>query len=274
MATSTASLAHDNASDANFRAWASFISNLFNAGGWVKESIAGTIDLTTIVAPNTTNQSKGFEVWRTNDGATNWYVKIEYGSGSAAGVPAIWITMGVGVDGSGNITGQASTRTQFTHSSNAGPFNCYGSAGAGRIVFVLATHASTSVGFGINIERALLSNGSEDPDLLLLSAWYNNTSNSVALPRTGGIPPFQAMNSAVPLNTNIDFGGDKGVILWFGQKGGLTNAYTNILGFHSGTIGVEQDFTINHNGSSKAFKSTNAVPKPTSSTYYMLIRYE
>lgn len=274
MATSNASLAHDNASDANFRAWASFISNLFNAGGWVKQSISGTIDLTTVVAPNTTNQSKGFEVWKTNDGATDWYVKIEYGSASGATIPAIWITIGVGVDASGNITGQASTRTQFSNNSNAGPLNAFGSASTGRITFVIGCHGTTSYGFGVNIERALLSNGSQDPDLILFAFWGGNTSSSVALPRTGGVPAFQAWNSAIPLSTNISYGGNTGVILWFGQKGGLTNPYTNILGFHSGTVTVENDLTISHNGSSKAFKSLNVHPRPINAAYNMLIRYE
>lgn len=130
MATHIATTVFDNSSDANFRTWGKLISDRFAAFGWVKGTDTGQIDWATVLAPNTTNQARGYEIWRMADAlqaTAPCFMKIEYGSSSPLTRPSFWFTFGTGSDGAGNLTGNTIARvqmavaltvtnnTQFTH---------------------------------------------------------------------------------------------------------------------------------------------------------------
>lgn len=103
-----------NASDAEFRKWGKAISDGFAAAGWVKH---GTdIDWATVATP-TGAGAKGYEIWRMNDAlqaTAPVFLKIEYGEGTTTDRPQIWLTLGNGADGGGNIT-LANAQTPVRH---------------------------------------------------------------------------------------------------------------------------------------------------------------
>ena len=104
-----------NASDAYFRDWGSSYSAAIGTVGWIQTSDTGQINWTTVTMPTGINQSRGYEIWRMNDAMQSTYpvfMKIEYGSGSAINNPSIWVTLGTGTDGAGNLTGQVGSRLQ------------------------------------------------------------------------------------------------------------------------------------------------------------------
>lgn len=96
--------------DAIFRTWGKGLSDAIQAVGLVKTADTGQINWLTVSAP-TTNQIRGYEIFRFNDAlqATSpIFIKISYGSGiygvGPTNCPHIKTEVGKGSDGSGNLT--------------------------------------------------------------------------------------------------------------------------------------------------------------------------
>ncbi len=180
MATATTSLICYNDTDANFRAWGSWISGRFSEFGWVQTADSGQINWTTVLKPAAINTAQGYEIWRMNDAlqATSpCYVKIEYGSTGAANYPGIWLTVGDGSNGSGTITGSPVARRQFGYNAANASLACHASGDTNRIAFLLwhngATPTSAYQLFGI--ERSHDASGNDTAAGLLVLACENGT---------------------------------------------------------------------------------------------------
>lgn len=117
MAVQTLNL-YPFASDTTFfRSWGSAISTALNAVGLVKTADTGQIDWTTVQGTTTTNQKRGYEIWRFADSlqATRpVFIKLEYGSGANTTNPQIWLTVGTATDGAGTITAHPSFPNSVT----------------------------------------------------------------------------------------------------------------------------------------------------------------
>lgn len=112
-------ITHTN--DAQFRAWGSEIAAKLLALGLVQTADTGQINWGSVTRPGT-NTAAGYEIWRFNDtlqGSAPIFFKIEYGTGSSANNPATWLTVGTGSNGSGTITGTATTRVQCSTTASA-----------------------------------------------------------------------------------------------------------------------------------------------------------
>lgn len=112
-------ITHTN--DAQFRAWGSELSARLAAIGLVQTANTGQINWVTATRPGT-NTAAGYEIWRFNDslqGTAPIFIKIEYGTASSANSPGTWITVGTGSNGSGTITGTATTRIQCSTNFSA-----------------------------------------------------------------------------------------------------------------------------------------------------------
>src|SRR5262245_813211 len=119
MSTNNYSTVLEHSSDATFRAWGSALAAALAAVGLTQTSDTGQINWTTVTRPGTSTAA-GYEIWRFNDtlqATAPIFLKIEYGTGTTALAPTMWITVGTGSNGSGTITGQSSTRTQFGRNS-------------------------------------------------------------------------------------------------------------------------------------------------------------
>lgn len=153
MATSVQSSTWTNDTDADFRAWGSAVSSGIAAVGLVKVPDAGTVNWLTAVAPTGNGMSVAFEIWRFDDALQPThpvFIKIEYGS-LARSSPCMWITVGRGTDGAGQLTGilaprrqcQGSTTTSSNSSSSIEPIYC--SSDGSNICVVARNTGTTSV---------------------------------------------------------------------------------------------------------------------------------
>jgi len=157
MATHSLSFAPQVTTDAEFRIFGKFISDIF---GLSFSQIYSNINWTTITRAGISTVA-GKEIWSSNDaggGLNNFYVLVEYGQGANANYMCIWLTVGWSHDGAGNLTGVTTTRQECRQGAqSATPITNYGSADAGRCRGVINSSIS-SVAVCFSIER-LKENG-------------------------------------------------------------------------------------------------------------------
>lgn len=163
MATSNQTLTLSaTITDAEFRAVSQFIANTMETGGIIKTSDTGQVNLTTMTFPVANYTAAGYEIRRFSDAlqaTAPIFMKIEYARGGGANFFDIFLTLGTGSDGAGNITGIKYSRTQLNLATNFTSSSCLISAGASWVIFMLGTNSS---GLGVfSLERAKTSTGAD-----------------------------------------------------------------------------------------------------------------
>lgn len=126
MATSFTNTPIAHTSDATFRTWGSELSGQLSSVGTASGCLTqtadtGQINWATVTRPGSLGVG-GYEIWQLTDSlgvSAPVYIKLEYGTGSGTTTPMVWITVGTGTNGSGTITGSATTRA--TAGGNAVP---------------------------------------------------------------------------------------------------------------------------------------------------------
>lgn len=110
MTTKVMYATFNHSSDVAFRAWGVELSAAFDTVGLSKTADTGQINWNTVTRPGI-NTAAGYEV-RVLPGTNPLYLKIEFGTGSVATYPALFVTVGRSSNGTGSLTGQTSTRNQ------------------------------------------------------------------------------------------------------------------------------------------------------------------
>jgi hypothetical protein len=163
MATICSDQYCDNSTLANFKGWAGAISNALSTFGWVRTSDAGQTDLDTIVSVPAANTTV-YEVWKATDANANVlpiYLKLMYGTGITAGSQDLYVCVGTGSDGSGNLINQ-SNLWRLGAGASAGAtklYSCVFSGSKGR--FAMLLFRGYSGGSFFSVERDLDSSGKE-----------------------------------------------------------------------------------------------------------------
>lgn len=138
MTTASLNTVIDHTSDAAFRTWAQeLITLLTTTLGLTQTADTGQINTATVTRP-ATSTAAGYVILRFNDAAqatSPVFLKLEFGTGSAAAQPAMWITVGTNSNGAGTLTGVVMARVAasnfFTPTSTLTPFitrGCYNTA--------------------------------------------------------------------------------------------------------------------------------------------------
>lgn len=281
MARATTATAPDNSTDANIRAWAAMIPAILTAGGFVQTADTGQTDFSTLVAPTTTNQVKGYQIWRSADatgGLNNYYVKIEVGSAAVANRPGIWVTFGWGSDGAGNLTGNTSARTQLgpTAQTSTG-VNSNLWANSGAFVMSLFTDSNTNYFMIIEVERVRDNTGAKTDEIYI---WLASTvgNYSVSLPRAGAVPTSSTDKTIgqrnIPSNMAQYDGSNFGISTIAPIKGVAQMEAGNIFGADSTNFSAGQSqHTIQVYGETRTYiLSTN--PNIWAANYRLLSRYD
>lgn len=191
-----------NGSAAAFRAWGNALASELQAIGMVKTSDTGQIDWTSVSYPTASSTSMGYEIYRFNDSLQSSvpvYFKIEYGSSiSGSDCPCIWITVGTGSDGSGNITeillaGTALSANNY-NASQTYPCRIIGSSN--RMCFFMWFTAQNVL---FSLERTHSYDGTDTSDGLMVFYTYNNfaCSQYLSFSETSGTL-FPKWNSTLP----------------------------------------------------------------------------
>src|SRR5882724_7397426 len=136
------------------------------------ETHAGTAVTTVSTLPTVqaTVTNGLYEVWKSNDGLTAFYFKIEYGQ-AAANVPGMAITFGTASNGSGSVvaSGNFSTRevlcpTAATAGGTSNTYNCYFSGGTNgsRFSILMWQNATTTIQSAfLAVERSKVNSGAD-----------------------------------------------------------------------------------------------------------------
>lgn len=203
-------LTGDNTTATSFRAWGTGVDGTFVTVGWVRTSDTGQINFTSVAAPGATSTSMGYSVFRMNDtlqATQPVFLKIEYGSSAAStATPALWVTIGTGSDGAGNITGILRTRFHIAAGAAGHTGVCYFSGDSGRYACTLWPLSSNANLYMIlSIERTKDAAGAVTSEgLLYFSGTYNiySGNQSQFIPFTGSAPSgYTTWNAVVPTTT-------------------------------------------------------------------------
>lgn len=184
MTTQSWSAVMAQTNDADFRAWGSDFAAKLLAVGLIHTADTGQINWVTVNRA-AINSAAGYEIWRFDDAmqaTAPIFLKIEYGSGSAQTIPAVWVTVGTGTDGAGTITGTATARTSVY--INGAPaaltrprYMCHVSGSFG-CVFHYNTSTNIPV-FAFIVARTVDATGTPSADGCVLYARGTNTSATV-----------------------------------------------------------------------------------------------
>lgn len=173
-----------NADTSLFRAWGSAVSTALGQM-LTRVTQTGEINWTTVNAPVAANTFQGFEVYSLNDSLQSTaplFFKFEYGSSSSsATIPAIRLTIGKSVDGSGNIGSVLQSAINVFSGNNATTTssNCYISNGDGSgFVFSLQPDQLNIAGGFCCVERSRNQSGQATPQAVLLCSQAYSTLNS------------------------------------------------------------------------------------------------
>lgn len=186
---------------AEFRAICQFLANTMETGGIVKTAGTGQADLATINFPSTNNTAAGYEIRRFSDSlqaSAPVFIKFEYGRGTQPYRVAVFITIGTGSDGAGNITNIRFPRTGYDITSNVTSLPSYISAGASWVVFTISNNNNGYPPFHFSLERAKTSTGADSNRGLYLIANGLGASDSIFIDTlTGTSPPNETLNGGV-----------------------------------------------------------------------------
>lgn len=215
MTTTSFVAAPSNTTDALFRAWGSALSAALAAVGMVKATDTGQINWTTVPAPTVINTQAGYEIWRFADtlqATVPIFLRIGYGSGTAIGLPSLWVTIGKGSDGAGTITGvlQAQAQVAATSGSATTFVNWYVSSVDGSTLAIapaLAWYAAqTTSSWWLALERSRTSAGAATGTGLMFTRTVG-----VAFPTTTGYnyaAPASWANARFPVGIPASTGSD------------------------------------------------------------------
>lgn len=207
MAGSTAVIPNGTPTDAELRTIVQAFTTAFAGHGLIQTADTGQIDPLTVVRA-AANTAAGYQIWRFDDAfqaTVPVFVKIEYGSGGVQSRLSIWITVGTGSDGAGNLTGVIKSRTQCAYVSSPNA-----NTGAGHTAYFWSSTSRMAFlyckGDGedailVCIERLRDAVGAITGDgvsMLLLYSTTPSVSNSVAWFDGGASPAFTKTRLQVP----------------------------------------------------------------------------
>lgn len=237
-----------NSSDANFRAWGSYISARLAAVGLVQTSDTGQINWTTVTTPAGVSTYSGYEIWRFNDAlqaTAPVFIKIEYGEGANVDGPAVRVRFSSGSDGAGNLTGNVSTPRIAQCVTQASACLVYGSGDTNRFVIAAGILAASFKGLCFSFERMKDATGADTAEGVMWCASANGNASS-----TSAAQQSTLWNSAVgdyglveddlmalfPSGTTMKTITQTMVQPIFHNKGVYTNPQLNLVGYYTADI--------------------------------------
>jgi len=271
--------------DALFRLWGGAYNTKLAYFGWVNTADTGQINWTTVLAPTVINTVQGYEIWRMADAlqaTVPVFMKIEYGAGSIASSPAIWITIGSGSNGTGGLTGVTTVRQRFGFGTTVTALNWYWSGDTNRFM-VAVFGASRALSFMVSIERTVDSGGVLTGEGVLLIGQDTSTWNQVAWNAiTGAYTVWETSLGALPPSTAPFgvFGTQIAIYPIYHNKGVFLNPGYGVFCYCDATIASLSIISFNVYGSSHTYTALGGLPfglgfrAATPSVSAILVRWE
>lgn len=276
MTTASSSLEFNNTSNAQFRAWGSWVGSTLTTFGFPKTADTGQINWTTVSAPGAGSTIQGYEVRTFNDSAESTspiYMKLEFGSGTNAATPFMYLTVGTGSDGAGTITGTAITSRQGVASPSSaaggGQGNCYAWTDGSAFGFLMwPGMETTNSGFFFGIERWRANDGTATTHGATEFHSYTNSSSATAacrlLPYVSGFANSSSTNSwlavtpATAVNASSNQTASQGLAFYPAPvfSGWLNRLYgpsQMLLACGGADLAAGSQIAISHYGTSRTF---------------------
>ena len=287
MATKlSAVLQMSNSTDALFRAWVQFIDDLILVtGGWTHTTDTGQMTIATATHPAAVNTKVGYRVYAMADtlqATAPVFVRIDFGSeDSSANNPTMWVTIGTGSDGAGNITGvvfnggtslSGTVRAPGTATSVC---NSYGSAATNRVHALLFVRAAANDVMGFSLERSKDSTGADTADGLLFTYSGNrlgagsvgpgfDTTQYIIL-AGGGQPPSElGVSIVLPNEATSAFSSNVAVGIPIHMKGIAQPVGLGVIAVNSGDFIAEASVSISLYGTAHNFQLGNTATQQVS----------
>lgn len=296
MATSTSTtIPCKSDSTGSIRAWAGFIFSALLAGGWIRTSDTGQTDTGSLPAATTTSQSCGYQVWKLSDtlsGSAPVFVKWEVGSGGTADTQAqVWVTIGTGSDGAGNITGTVLARTALSDGTVApGPSTstCYSSVGTGYCAFAMFSDGWGSGMFIFSLERTKDALGNDTATGLLLTSITKITASAgaatvqlfQAVPFSGSwLANQSSVGASLPSGSTFTVGAAIGVSPLRHFAGGTVNPGVGLMAYLNGDTAAGNVLSMAAYGTSHSYLTLGATDWPSNvdglnTNAVLMMRYE
>jgi hypothetical protein len=290
MATKFSNTLHPSWSPvANFRAFAQFVEDLLvTTGGWTVTADTGQTLPSALLIPTAQNVKMGFRIYQMTDALSATYpvvMKVDYGSSQFNGsMVKIWVTVGMGSDGIGNITNVMVNSLGCAVGTNASSAtdltNSYGSASPGRMCFGLFVSESASLNYQLifSIERSKNDIGADNGDGILItltnglnsgvdSTQYGIYANTLQPAQETGVAYIMTMQ-----NPSQSFDGSVGAGVISHFKGIAQQPGIGMIIMNSADVPPEGTFVLNIYGANHAYQHLGAntsVTRPKASgTFY------
>lgn len=297
MAVRSSTVNMSSGSNAGLRSWAGAIEDLFNASGWLQSTDTGQTAAASLVTTVVAGTVYGYQIWHMNDtlqATVPVFVKLEFGSSPTwGGNYGLWISIGTGSDGIGNITGDLAGRIAMNASSansaaTSTPFK--GSGDANRIVLSCGSGSINYGRFMVSIERSKANDGTDSSDGVFLFLDAGSGTGGATLPlRLAQYRFLRFVDNTLANSTTTGTicptasswtgrGSTVGVcpMRYFG--GGPSNPGTNLVTYISGDTGAGVSVPVSLYGIVKTYMPLGSgvvgtvVPGITNST--LMIRWE
>lgn len=284
----SSTLVSDITTDARFRANAQFIEDtIVTTGQWLLSTESGDTAPASLVHPTAVNIKKGFRVYKTNDGLTQIYMRVDYGSSTATSGNGLglWITLGTGSDGAGTITGKIFDGGAFTNATVAsanvsaggvtGAVNSYGSADTGRLQLGLFISSTVANIIAFSLERTKDSSGADTSDGILLACTTGGVSSiwgispisscmdasayRVVAGGTQPTPEWGLSYTLTRLDPSETFGGDIGLGMLQYFKGQSVQPGVGVATVKQSDVSAGGSFSASLYGSSRTYQHLNSL---------------
>ncbi|MGL4618736.1 MAG: hypothetical protein ACRCZS_06705 [Chroococcidiopsis sp.] len=244
MAKRSFTSAADTTTEANFRAWVQGLSDALTFVGIPKTTDTGQLDPLTIPRPTTTNTYTGYELRRFDDAlqaSAPVFIKIEVGSGGSSN-QGIRLTAGLGTDGAGNITGNASLPKVFG-STNTMPSGLHTHlvSGANNRIAVCLGSTTNSNGIFFAVERSRDTQGNPTANNIILTGHSSGSGGRYAkrVPFDGAVPPDDFFCNIGSIgNTGVNKGKAFTAPIYPNENGELLNPGLNQICYYTGDVPV------------------------------------
>lgn len=244
MATiSTGGVNFQSGSAPYMQSWAGTVRSTFLAGGWVQTADAGQTNATALPAATAAGQAVGYEIWRMSDAlqaTAPVFVKVEYGSGTSVGPVALWITVGTGSDGAGNLTNVIVPRqvASLAGAGTLGGSQAWGSAASSRIAWTCGDGPNASLVFGIERNKNVQGGDASDAVLVMLGKGPTWSASGFAFaPFAGAIPSLSTnIGAFVPSGVTWALGNNAGACPVRYMAGGPSNPGLNFAVYLDGDL--------------------------------------
>lgn len=265
-----------NTTDALFRAWVQFIDDLLLVtGGWVNTTDTGQMTISTATHPTLAQTKVGYRIYKMADtlqATAPVFMRLDYGSSNVAGALGVWVTIGSGSDGAGNITGvvfnggSTTPPTVASLSTATSACDSYGSSDTNRVHVLMFVRAGANDMMCFSLERTKDSNGNDTGSGLYFtysagSGTGNtdgvNTTQYIAL--SGSQPPSEVgVSFVLPNETSSAFASNVSAGIFLHYKSVPQPAGLGMVAINSGDFIAESTLSFAIYGNTRTYQLGNS----------------